>query len=148
MKNQQFQRNTKQRTILLEELRKVETHPTARELYEAVRERLPKISLGTVYRNLDAMAQMGEILRLQVGDEARFDGNASLHYHLCCDECGRVFDLPAEQIKIEIDVPSTIDGHRITRHRLQLFGVCVDCLALNIADEQEGGAEADLDSNQ
>ena len=141
MTNHQFQRNTKQRTILLEELQKVTTHPTARELCEAVRERLPKISLGTVYRNLDAMAQRGDILRLEMGDEARIDGTVSPHYHLCCDECGRVFDLPCEDISIEMKIPTHVNGHQITRHRLQLFGTCADCLALIESSEPGAGTD-------
>ena len=54
-------RITKQRQVILEELRKLNTHPSADEIYKVVRRRLPRISLGTVYRNLEVLVQMGEI---------------------------------------------------------------------------------------
>jgi Fe2+/Zn2+ uptake regulation proteins len=87
-------RMTKQRSIILEVLRSVKTHPTADELYTLVRERLPRISLGTVYRNLDILAASGDILRLdRAGEQKRFDGDISPHYHVRCNGCGRVGDL-------------------------------------------------------
>ena len=69
-------RMTRQRAVILEELRKVKTHPTADELYSIVRERLPRISLGTVYRNLDFLTESKEILKLEsAGSIRRFDGD-------------------------------------------------------------------------
>ena len=71
-----FQRNTRQREVILEELRKLRSHPTAPVLYEIVRRRLPRISLGTVYRNLELLAKSGVVRKLELSDsEARFDGN-------------------------------------------------------------------------
>ena len=82
-------RMTRQRAVILEELRKVKTHPTADELYSIVRERLPRISLGTVYRNLDFLADTGEIRRLEAaGTTKRFDGDISWHQHVRCIHCG------------------------------------------------------------
>ena len=80
-----FQRVTRQRRVILEELRKLTSHPTAPALYEVVRRRLPRISLGTVYRNLELLARAGFIQRLDLqGAEARFDGNPEHHYHVRC----------------------------------------------------------------
>ena len=88
------QRNTRQRKVILEELKKLKCHPTATELYEAARSRIPKISLGTVYRNLELLASNGIIKKLEFsGAEARFDGNTSKHYHARCIHCGRVDDV-------------------------------------------------------
>ena len=85
MTNQPFQRNTRQRDVILGELRNSLTHPTATELYDLVRRRLPKISLGTVYRNLDLLARMGIIQRLEMaGAETRFDGDRRPHDHIRC----------------------------------------------------------------
>ena len=80
MGTSQFQRNTRQRAVIVEELCKTTAHPTAVELYEVVRRRLPKISLGTVYRNLDLLARLGIIDKLDLsGAEARFDGDVRPH---------------------------------------------------------------------
>jgi Fur family ferric uptake transcriptional regulator len=60
-------RLTSQRQVILEELKKVKSHPTANEVYDMVRKRLPRIGLGTVYRNLDLLAERGIIKKLEVG---------------------------------------------------------------------------------
>ena len=87
-------RNTRQRTVLLEELRKLRFHPTAAELYEVVRARIPSISLGTVYRNLEFLARSGVVQRLRTsGRGARFDGNPRKHYHVRCIYCERIDDV-------------------------------------------------------
>jgi len=123
-----FQRNTPQRRIILEELQKVSSHPTAVELYEMVRRRMPKISLGTVYRNLDLLADMGAIAKLDLtGTEARFDGDPAPHYHVRCVRCGRVDDLdglPANPIGNQ---PRQAGGYEILGHRLEFVGICPRC---------------------
>jgi Fur family ferric uptake transcriptional regulator len=86
---------TRQRQIILEELRKADTHPSADEVYETVRKRLPRISLGTVYRNLEILSELGEIQKLELGgDLKRFDRKPNKHYHIRCMNCGRVDDAP------------------------------------------------------
>ena len=78
MYTNRLQRNTRQRQVILEELQKLTSHPTAAVLYDIVRRRLPKISLGTVYRNLELLARMGMVQKLELaGGEARFDGNVA-----------------------------------------------------------------------
>ncbi|MCI5226738.1 MAG: transcriptional repressor, partial [Candidatus Electrothrix sp. AX2] len=87
-------RLTTQRQILLEELSKVSSHPTACELYEIVRKRLPRIGLGTVYRNLELMVHAGMIRKLELGGkQKRFDARTDLHYHVRCSFCGKMADL-------------------------------------------------------
>ena len=82
-------RLTTQRQIILEELAKVKTHPTASELYDMVRKRLSRIGLGTVYRNLELMADSGMILKIEVGGtQKRFDATTDDHYHIRCSACG------------------------------------------------------------
>ena len=86
---------TPQRQVILEELRKVNTHPSADEIYEMARKRLPRISLGTVYRNLEILSARGEIQKLEFGCSLkRFDGVAQDHYHIRCLDCDRVIDVP------------------------------------------------------
>jgi Fur family ferric uptake transcriptional regulator len=66
---------TRQRKVILEELRNVDTHPSADEIYEMVRKRLPHISLGTVYRNLEILSETGAIQKLELGcAQKKFDG--------------------------------------------------------------------------
>ena len=121
-------RVTKQRQIILAELCSVTSHPTADDLYQMVRRRLPRISLGTVYRNLETLSELGLIQKLEVGgSQKRFDGNASTHYHVRCQQCGRVddLDLPANSAVEEEARKRT--AFKILRHRLEFTGLCPDC---------------------
>ncbi len=88
------QRVTRQKTIILEELRRVCTHPTASEIYKLVKRRLPKISLATVYRNLECMVKNNLINKLRTRNKkVRYDGNTSDHCHLICKKCGHIIDI-------------------------------------------------------
>lgn len=121
-------RNTRQRQIILEELKKVKTHPTADEVYEMVRMRLPNISLGTVYRNLEILSGQGQIQKLEFGrTQKRFDGTPENHYHFRCEECGKIFDIPAEEIGNLDNLLSGDSGFEVHGHNLELFGVCPGC---------------------
>jgi len=127
MKTAPNQRNTKQRRVILEELEMVKTHPTASELYELVRKRLPRISLGTVYRNLEQMAVVGKIQKLEGGREARFDAELHDHTHVRCIECGRMDDLE-DQLTVNIDSAAiNQDGWEIKDHRIEFLGRCPSC---------------------
>ena len=80
--------NTNQRRVILEELRSVTSHPTADELYSMIREKLPKISLGTVYRNLELLSSAGQIMKLELsGKQKRFDGRPDQHFHMRLPFC-------------------------------------------------------------
>ncbi len=119
---------TRQRQIILQELRSVKTHPSADEVYEMVRIRLPHISLGTVYRNLEILSELGEIQKIEItGKLKRFDGNIRPHYHLRCLNCNRIDDVP-EHIHFDFD-PSLnkATGYAITGHRLEFVGLCPEC---------------------
>lgn len=118
---------TSQREVLLRELRAVTTHPTADELYGLVRRVLPRISLGTVYRNLDVLHRCGLVLKLPGGPQARFDGRTQTHYHICCVSCGHVDDLAMRR---DWPAPSGAigpTGYRVLGHRLEFFGLCPRC---------------------
>lgn len=122
-------RMTRQRRVILEELRKVNTHPSADEIYELVRKRLPRISLGTVYRNLDVLSESGEIQKLELGCTLkRFDGIAENHYHIRCVHCDRVVDAPID-FGIEIDHKlKNATNFKIIGHKLEFIGICPACL--------------------
>lgn len=120
-------RMTKQRAVILETLRGVTSHPTADELYDMVREKLPRISLGTVYRNLDLLSSSGEILLIeQAGQQKRFDGDTSAHWHVRCEVCGCIGDIFSG-----VDVPSITnveaEGFTICSAEVSFSGVCDHC---------------------
>ena len=121
-------RLTTQRQIILEELAKVTSHPTANEVYDMVRRRLPRIGLGTVYRNLELMAESGLILKLEVGGtQKRFDATVSPHYHIRCIECGKVDDIeiPVQQHINEVATKSC--DYHILGHHIEFSGICDGC---------------------
>ena len=121
-------RMTRQRRVILEELRKVNTHPSADEIYEIVRKRLPRISLGTVYRNLEILAESGDIQKLEPGCTLkRFDGNPMEHSHIRCVRCDRIADAPmTPDLEIDLEQVNTND-FEIIGHRLEFLGVCPMC---------------------
>jgi Fur family peroxide stress response transcriptional regulator len=106
-------------------------HPTADVVYNNLRIQNPNISLGTVYRNLTLLADLGEIQRLRVGDGVdHFDADTSLHYHFVCTECGSVIDLKMESIENITEAASAnFDGH-IAGHMTYFYGTCASCSML------------------
>lgn len=124
-------RMTHQRKVVLEELKKTTAHPTADELYESVRKRLPNISLGTVYRNLEILSACGKALKLDLGEgKKRFDATLDPHYHLRCVKCGRVIDVPYVPIDKKIEKQMKEMGEfKITGVQVHFEGICADCLA-------------------
>ncbi len=119
---------TAQRKIILEEIENTRAHPAAHEVYEMVRRRLPRISLGTVYRNLEVLSEYGLIRRMDLGDgQYHYDGNTEEHYHVRCTECGRITDLFMDPV---CDLEGTIarqTGYEIAGYRLDFFGLCPVC---------------------
>ena len=87
-------RNTKQRKLVLDAVRQSYNHPTADEIYNVVRAQDDKISRGTVYRNLNLLADAGEILSIKTPGGSRFDRTVEPHAHIICTSCSRVIDVP------------------------------------------------------
>ena len=121
-------RMTNQRKTILETVRNMHTHATADEIYQSVREKLPKISLGTVYRNLDLLVSQGRLKRLDFsGAQRRYDGNLHFHYHMKCVACGKVVDAPMDPITdMEMDLREKTD-FEIFGYELEFFGLCPIC---------------------
>lgn len=131
-------RMTKQRQVILEVLRTTDTHPTADWLYEKVRTTIPRISLGTVYRNLRVLKEMGDIKELNYGSTySRFDGNPDDHYHFTCLTCGAVQDIPIPILSELNQKAAESTGARINFHRLEFYGCCPECLV----KKKQGGLE-------
>lgn len=123
-------RLTTQRQIILEELGKVTSHPTANEVYDMVRKKLPRIGLGTVYRNLELMAESGIILKLEVGGtQKRFDATVAPHYHIRCSRCGKVDDVEVE-VQDHIDrMAEQVSDYEVLGHHIEFSGICNECTA-------------------
>lgn len=104
------------------------THPTAETVYLDIKKDFPNISLGTVYRNLNLLADMGEILRISTGvGPDHFDGKHENHYHVVCTECGAVSDVDIDlQHKLEDAANERFDG-LINGHVTQFYGLCSEC---------------------
>ena len=128
MQREKNLRMTRQRKVILEELRKLNTHPSADEIYEVVRQRLPRISLGTVYRNLEVLSELGEIQKLELsGLLKRFDWDTKKHYHIRCVRCSRVDDAPIaplNQLDNELYGATVFE---IIGHNLEFTGLCPEC---------------------
>ena len=120
-------RMTNQREMILRELKKSKGHLSADELYERVKKSMPRISLATVYRNLEILSDVGLIRKLEIsGRQKRFDSELAEHDHIFCVECHRIENLAID--KSNVDVPaSETKGYTITGRRLEVTGLCPRC---------------------
>ncbi len=121
-------KHSKQRDMIKDFLMGRNDHPTADVVYMNVRQQNPNISLGTVYRNLTLLADLGEIQRLRLGDGVdHFDADISPHYHFICRDCGRVIDLEMDSIDGITDIAAKNFGGSITGHMTYFYGSCDQC---------------------
>ena len=128
MRKERILRMTRQRQGILEELRKTDTHPSADELFGRVRKHMPRISLGTVYRNLEILSELGEIQTIEMaGSLKRFDGVAENHYHIRCVNCDRLIDAPVEVNQTLENAVQVQTDFRILGHQVEFTGICPDC---------------------
>ncbi len=120
---------SRQRESIKTYLMQTKEHPTADMVYLHMKETYPNISLGTVYRNLSLLTEIGEVNKLTSCDGAdRFDGNTAPHYHFTCDQCHNVYDLEMESIEhINLIAAQNFDGE-ITGHTAQFHGICGQCM--------------------
>lgn len=121
-----MKRYSKQREAILEVLRNTKSHPTATQVYEKVREKIPDISLGTVYRNLGQLSDSGEILSIPIDDGfEHFDGFTDPHIHLHCKVCGSIIDVPV--LDSEISEITGKYSFSPSRTVCVIYGVCKNC---------------------
>ncbi len=122
---------TEQRRIILDELEKTCRHPSASEIYERVKKRMPHISLGTVYRNLEVLSSRGMIKKLSMPTgQKRFDAGREDHQHVRCVSCGRVDDLPTqadENLEAIAARVSDASGYRRLGFAVDFYGICPGC---------------------
>lgn len=119
---------SKQRELIFNQVKKFPIHPTADQVYSALKKDNPNLSLGTVYRNLNLLSDMGMLMKIRIADGSdRFDGRTDAHYHMVCEKCSRVYDVELEALKDLGDTVSSQYGHALTEITLTLKGVCSPC---------------------
>lgn len=122
-------RATKQRELILEQLQTHRDHPSADIIYQEVRDVIPNISLGTVYRNLEWLVEKNLAKKLNIGSsKARFDYNTSSHAHFCCVRCKKVEDVEADFGFYLINDEAWISQNKLIDTNLEFYGVCKNCL--------------------
>lgn len=126
-------RNTRQRQLVLDAVRSRCDHPTADQVYQAVRAQDCHVSRATVYRNLHLLADAGDILSIKVPGGERFDLRADAHPHIICSSCGRVADVPFERGGAYEDTlderASLATSWQVSTHSLVFTGLCPHCVA-------------------
>lgn len=121
-------RNTLQRELTLKTVRKLHGHYTADEIYAAMEKEYPTVSRATVYRNLNVLAEEGEILRVPIADGAdRFDFTIKDHYHLLCVGCDKVFDVDMDVIPDVKQKIKDAHGFELLDYSIIFKGICPDC---------------------
>lgn len=122
-------RMTHQREIILKELKKFQYHPTADELYERVKKKLPRISLATVYRNLETLSKAGLVKKIAIsGRQKRFDHDPRPHCHIYCTACHRVDNIEPDPALDLTQLPLDARGYEIAGCRIEYFGLCRNCV--------------------
>lgn len=120
---------TRQRAAVFNYLSQVNTHPTAEEVFIAVKRKLPRISLATVYKNLEALVECGLATKLTYGnDSARYDIRTDPHHHTRCLGCGRISDVdlePDQEASLKKIKPQP--GFEVREYRVELLGYCRQC---------------------
>lgn len=126
---------SRQRNVILDIVRSSDAHPTADTVYDLARQELPGIGIATVYRNLNMLAENGDISRINTGDgKDRFDGCTGEHYHMICSRCGDVIDIypkddaAMDQLRRAVSLTFGIKDDNVQINTTLLTGVCNRCL--------------------
>lgn len=119
---------THQRLEICREIAEADDHPDAETVYAGVRERIPTVSLDTVYRTLHLLLDLGLIEMLGASRESmRFDGNTTPHHHFMCEKCGRVHDFQSDELD-RLIVPADVTAlGTVRRIQVDLKGICHNC---------------------
>ena len=119
---------SKQGEQIYERLLNNVVHPSAEYIYDILRQANSNISLATVYRNLNKMAQIGRIKKINgLEDRAHFDHNTFEHYHFICRKCGRIYDIPCDIAPDIIKKAQEETGFKIESHDIVFNGICREC---------------------
>ena len=120
---------SRQREAILSKIRSTTAHPTADRLFQELKEEFPKLSLGTVYRNLVLFREDGDIISVgTVNGQERFDGNMLPHGHFICRKCAAVIDIDLPKSQSELFTgPGSIKGNKVERIDFTAYGTCCMC---------------------
>ena len=131
-------RQTRQRQSILEHLKRTASHPTATEVYDSVRQELPNISLGTVYRNLEILCNLGLVGKIETfGGQKRFDAIVTDHMHAICTKCGKVRDIEAGPEFNPEELRRIDSDFEITGVRVDIIGICPECMKTENQNKEE-----------
>lgn len=122
-------RNTKQLELIWRVVKDDSSHPTADQIYNRVRKMSSRISLGTVYRNLQKLVADNRLQVLILGRAQHFDPLVARHQHFICESCDRVFDVLVDQQKEITPAKLPHEGFKVTSHQLAFYGICKRCSA-------------------
>ena len=120
-------RTTKQLQMIWDSVKDDKSHPTADQIYERVRKKLPSISLGTVYRNLQKLVVQKKLQVLMRGRSQHFDPLVERHQHFICELCDRVYDVVLESQKEIKPDKLPHEGFKVTSHQVSFYGICKNC---------------------
>ena len=124
---QKGHRITPQRRIIFETLTNDETHPTAEDVFQRVKSKLPEISLATVYNTMNELVDMGILQKVKEVNQAgaRYDTEISPHHHLYCVRCKKLQDIGPNLGPYEL--PDEVPGFQVLRTQVTFYGVCSEC---------------------
>lgn len=128
-------KSTKQRELILNQLCKMHSHPTAEELYLKIKSSMPNIGLCTVYRNLETFCEQALITKIN-GTPVRYDGNKKEHNHIKCVDCGRVDDLYSNIAVNSLEIKKL--GYKLLNHSLEINGLCSKCYKKTLLKKRGG----------
>jgi Fe2+ or Zn2+ uptake regulation protein len=120
-------RRSKQRDTILTFLKNTRIHPTADWIYLELKKKIPNISLGTVYRNLQVLEEMGEIQKIPGENTFRYEAKIDPHYHLICEKCGTMVDFEMPHYELINKDAEKMSAFKIARHRIDFYGICSKC---------------------
>nr|WP_188207327.1 peroxide-responsive transcriptional repressor PerR [Alkalibacillus aidingensis] len=121
-------RITPQRHAVLEYLMHSMNHPTADEIYKALEDKFPNMSVATIYNNLRVFLDIGLVRELTYGDSSsRFDCNTSDHYHIICNSCGKIVDFHYPALDEVEQLAEQVTGFNVSHHRMEVYGTCENC---------------------
>lgn len=125
---QPARRFSKQRQIIYDAIKNNPVHPSADVIYTMLKEEYPELSLGTVYRNLNVLTDMGLIIKISSGlDCEHYDGNIDNHYHFVCSKCHNMFDVDVPYQDNIVESAQKNSNHEIHTHELIFTGICEKC---------------------
>jgi Fur family peroxide stress response transcriptional regulator len=122
-------RKTKQLDFIWQAIKDDKSHPTADQIYDRVRKKMPRISLGTVYRNLQKLVADERLQVLMLGRSQHFDPLVQRHQHFICENCDRVFDVLIDNQREIKPTKLPHDGFKVTSHQLAFYGSCKHCVS-------------------